>query len=234
MRKLALCLVAMGFGCGGGGDPSLQQFFNDTASIECQQIFQCCDSTEIMDQFQGLNPPITTESGCVNSYQGLFQALLLPQMQASIDNGRMVYHADLAGACIDALDGLTCAEFSGFSSSSGVAPAGCSDPFEGLVADGDPCASDNECQSSYCEGDSSSQEGTCKQLPGDGAACPDFDCADGFWCDFATGGGTCVATKADGTDCNGNDECQSGSCVDPDPNDTTPGMCGTQMICDGM
>ncbi len=234
MRKLLLCLVAAGFGCGGGGgDPSLQQYINDVASLECQKIFECCDANEIMDQFQGLTPPITTEAGCVQAYQGLFQALALPQLQASIDNGRLVYHADAAGACLDGAASLSCVEFSGTGAGTD-APPGCTNPFEGLVANDGACASDNECQSEYCEGDTSSQEGTCKTLPGDGAACPDFECADGFWCDFATNGGTCVATKADGTDCNGDDECQSGACVDPNPSDTTPGTCGSNMVCDGM
>jgi hypothetical protein len=219
-------ILAVGCGGGGGGDVSLNDFPAEAADAFCAKIFECCDQQEIMEQFSIFNPPITTEAQCVTAFTGFYQ-LAFGETQAAIDAGKMKYHADRAGACLDAVRDLSCSQYAMLGDSDTF--PGCEDPFEGLVAADQACADDDECVSGYCEGDTQEMTGTCKTEPGSGAACPDFQCASGLYCEFGAAGSTCQPTKADGAQCTSDEECQSDNC------DDASGLCAAAApTCDGV
>ncbi|HUH02177.1 MAG TPA: hypothetical protein VML75_09280 [Kofleriaceae bacterium] len=229
------CAMMMACGDGGGGSVPINQLGSEIGGSLCAQLFACCDSQEIMEELGFFN--VTTEAECVNFYSSFVGGFLIPQIQASVDSGRLVYHGDRMADCLDVLSSMSCTEFA-TSYNQDTPWGGCADPFEGLVANGSACANDNECMSDYCEGDSTDQnnvttEGTCQPFPTVGAACPDYDCAAGAYCEFGQNGGTCVATSGEGADCGGNDECSSGNCEGADPNNNVMGTCAASLRCDG-
>jgi len=216
-------------GCGGhgsgGGAVGLDQLGAQTAAAVCTKWAACCNAQELMDKAFGA----TSEADCETKFAALIDGLLVPVLQDSVANGRMVYHGDLMGDCLASYSDLTCVEFElAQDVSSGGGP--CDDPFEGRVADGAACASDGDCISNYCSGDSIGTNnminfGVCKVAPTAGTACDDFNCAGGAFCDNA---GTCQTLHADGDACTGDDECLHGRC-DPATN-----LCGVTTTCDGM
>jgi hypothetical protein len=182
-----------------------------------------------------MNQPITTEDQCVAFTAGFFNGLALPQWQASIAAGRMGYDADAAGDCVAASESLSCADYAALSSGGelgNTSLAGTCRPFLiAKVANDGACSQDNECTSDNCVKTSSTTDGACKAKPGAGEACSG-SCVDGFYCGFATGQttDTCIAVKANGTQCSLGEECTSAYC------DTTmsPHICGTKALtCDG-
>lgn len=222
---------------GGGGDVELDELSPIVASYQCDALFRCCDSAELEEELGFFDAE--TEEECTMVYAAFIEGFLVESLQASVDSGRLVYHADRMGACIDHLNGLSCEERAMSVSDSGFAAAGCQDPFEGQVANGDACASDEECQSDWCDGDSMDfegnvTEGVCGDPPGQGDACPDFECTGDTYCELADNGGTCHAKLSEGSDCFSDDECASDNCVDDNPDDDMPGTCSGEYQCDGM
>ena len=209
----------------GGGDVALADIGATFGAAYCAKAFDCCTAAEIPQFFEGAS--ITDEPGCVMFYTNVFGALTATY-QASIDAGKLVYSSSAASQCVSALRAQACPDFA---SAHDPLQNECSNPFMGQVAANAACNFDEECVSGYCEGDvqfGTPRPGVCKSLPGSGAMCPDFDCAEGFQCQS----GTCMALKADGASCYGGDECASGGCNGASGN--TAGMCGVANTCNGM
>lgn len=232
MRNLtSIVLVLAVVGCGGdddgGGTPlTLAEFGAQLGAAQCHKAFECCTPAEISMFYAG--NAFSDEAGCVEVYAHAWETIGALR-QASIDAGNTVFDGSNASTCISALTDLTCAEFgSNHDALNGRCPA----PFEGQLANGMACANDSECQTGYCEGEnelgSMPTPGTCKDLPGEGDACTDFDCAQGLICDHDV----CIAPKADGAACYSPDECASGGCNGA--TQTTQGTCGEQMLCNGV
>lgn len=231
------CVLLMACGGGGGGDVPVEQLGSEIGEQMCARLFECCDSEEIMEELGFFN--ITTEGECVSFYSGFVGGLLTPQIQASVASGRMVYHGDRMADCLDLLSSMSCADF-GTAYGQDSPWGGCADPFEGLVANGSACANDNECVNDYCEGEETDNdgnvtvEGTCQSRPTAGNACPDFECADGAYCDFGQSGDMCVAQGGAGADCEENDACTTGTCEGADPINNVTGMCADAPRCNGQ
>ncbi len=190
------------------------------AEVVCHQSFACCTTAEVMQRYMGLG--ITDEASCVTVASGLIQAFLIPQVQAGITAGRVVYHGDFAAACMNLYAALSCVEFSHVGSDM---PAACQNPFEGLGQVGDPCHAEVECTATnYCVGGTAAMDGMCAARPVLGQPCPDFTCATGLYCDNTPATPVCAAPLADGQACMTGDECQSDSC--------STGMC--VPMCDGL
>jgi hypothetical protein len=239
MKRLVVC--ALLFGCAGddssGGSPvALEDLGQRLGEVSCQKVFDCCTDEEIMKQFMNIKvdgQPITTVEQCIKFTVGFYNGLALPQWQASIDAGRMEYDASAAGGCVAASANLSCSEYADLSSGNGnTSLAGTCRPFLiPKVADGGACSNSNECISDNCVQTSSSEDGTCKPMPGAGEQCDD-NCVDGYYCGYTEGQTeyTCIPLKANGTECTLSDQCMSDHC------DTTmsPSVCGSEArTCDG-
>lgn len=232
LTAASVVLLACG---GGGGSVELAELGNELAEASCSRSFECCDAAELMEQYGFFD--IETEAECVTVIAGFTQQFLVGQLEASVASGRVVYHADRMGACLDLMRSMSCEELATSMNSELVAGLGCDDPFEGTVANGSACASDEECTSDFCDGESMDfegnvTEGTCAAAPGAGTACSeDYECAEGAWCDVAaTDGPTCAAPQAAGADCSSDDECASGNCAGDDNART----CSDDLVCDGV
>lgn len=218
-RNLALVISIVAMACGGddggggGGDLSIDELGDTIGSSTCEKIFECCNAAEVMSMFEGIDPPITNVAECTRFYNALLTGLLLGPIEDAIERGTIIYHGDLAADCLAAFEAQTCDEIQ----SVGDPPVeGCENIFEGTLADDAECVTDAECASGFCDGDSiNGDPGVCRTQPGDGEACETFDCADGFYCENDIGGeGTCMPAKADGADCNFDEDCQSDNCDD--------------------
>lgn len=232
---MTVLLVACG---GGDSSVSLDELATELASASCERSFSCCDAAEIEAQFGFFD--IETEAECTMVIAGFAEQFLIPQLEAGVESGRIVYHGDRMGACLSLMRSLECgAELEG--AGSPLLGISCEDPFEGQVANGDACASDEECQSDTCIGETmdfegNTTEGTCGNAPPVGSPCTeDFECAEGAWCDSGSGSTpTCAAPQDAGAECFSGEQCDSGNCDDPDTMDGNPGTCSSELVCDGM
>jgi hypothetical protein len=237
MKRLVVCALLIccaGDDADGGGSPiAIEDLGMRLGEVSCPKVFECCTDAEIMMQFMNIKymgQPITTEEQCVGFTAGFFNGLALPQWQASIAAGRMEYDASAAGGCVSASAALSCSEYAGLSSGAGnTSLAGTCRPFLiPKVANDGVCSQDDECTSDNCVKTSSSMDGTCKPMPGAGEACSG-DCVDGYYCGYATGQTmqTCIALKANGTQCTLDEECTTDFC------DSTDVCAAKAPTCDG-
>lgn len=227
-----LVIAALGCGGGGSGDLALEDFATEMGAATCAKIFDCCTEPELMAMFEGIDPPIDSIEACNDFYGGLLTALFVPVIRDGQEAGRLIYHPDRAGECLDVVTEMSCAEFAAVRSSESF--GGCQSPVEPLVEDGGTCFSDDECLSGYCD-DSGEDDGVCAELPGEGEACTG-DCADGFYCGFdqETFEQVCQPLLADGSECDVDGACLSGTCSGGDPQAGTPDTCTRVMTCDGV
>jgi hypothetical protein len=221
---LGVASACGGGGGGGGGDVTIDKAPSELAAAICGHVFQCCDEQERGFLSASLMTPIPDEASCTTAFTGKFGGGFT-DVQASVTAGRVQYHADKAGACIDHIDAASCGGL-GF-----LDTDLCNQAFEGTVAAGGKCAIDEDCAGGFCKGATDGNvDGTCVATPKTGEACPDQECADGSFCN---NDGMCAALVANGGACTGNDECQSNHC------DMTGGAGGTcaaamdSMVCDG-
>ena len=223
MRSIGFVLIAL-TGCGGDGahgSVSVMDFGPRIAAAECAKAFECCTTEEVNQYFIGTN--FQSEQECVD-FITMFYASF-GNYQASIDAGKMTYDGEKAADCIAVIETATCDAFAHGS----AVLSGCEDFTTGLVANDGECATDSECASNYCEGDTviPVKAGICKTIPGAGEACTS-QCAANLQCQS----GTCMPLKADGASCRDRDECASGSCNGASTQ--TAGTCGQPMICNGV
>lgn len=236
MKRLfaSVLLVACGGG-DGGGTTELDNLGMELALASCGRQFDCCTDAEIMEQYMGITydgQPITTEEQCVALTNALFSGLAVPQYQASLAAGRIEYDGEAAADCIAAIESLTCAQYS--AGQLNDSPSGCRPFILPKVADGGGCTQDSECTSRNCVGatvqpNGPSTDGMCQPMPTAGQRCDD-DCASGLYCgyDLQAGMEICQAMKADGMECDFDDECTSDHC------DSLSGRCATEApTCDG-
>lgn len=215
MRNLTLLISTLAIACGGddgggGGNLGIDELGDTLGSTTCSKIFECCSDAEVMDMFDGIDPPITTAAECTQFYNALINGLFLGQVQDAVDRGTIVYHGDLAADCLAAFRALDCSELDSISD---PPIDGCEEIFEGQLADDAECVTDLECVSGFCDGDSlNGDPGVCRTRPGDGDPCTTFDCADGFYCDNSGAEGVCAPAQADGADCSFDEDCQSDNC----------------------
>jgi len=215
-------------GCGGDDGISLDELGQEMATVMCERLASCCTPDELREETFGSED----EAECVTVYTGLFDGLLVPVYQASLDAGRLSYDGTKMRACLDRIAALTCEDVARGQVTEGTF-AECDSPFTGHVADGEECATDLDCVSGYCSGDALMSDGTpifgtCATAPGISTPCDGFECAEGLACVS----GTCIAPQPDGASCTSDPQCASGSCVGA--SGTEPGTCGPPMTCDGL
>jgi len=141
------------------------------------------------------------------------------------DAGHLAFDGDQARRCEDALAGQSCDLTS---RDFRVVPDACKKMFQGKIADGDPCAFDQECASSRCD-QGVCPEGACcigacgvtRSGGNAGDACDrSSECVSGF-CDVDH---ICHALGAVNAPCARDEQCDFGlACVSPSP--SIPGEC---------
>lgn len=227
-KTLGLAAALLLLGCGGGGGGGTPVAFDsypaELSTSFCAKTFECCTTAEIMEEYS-LFGGLADEADCVTKFTP-FLGGESAAFEASIAAGKMTYSESLAGDCLAAFSTASCSTYG-----SDDAPDGsCDRIFEGLVANDASCDFDEECVTQYCEGDDSDNNvaGTCKALPAIGSECPDFECAQGAYCEFGSPS-MCIAIKADGESCSGDEQCINSCNV---ANDV--GTCGAQTVCTGM
>jgi hypothetical protein len=231
-KRLWVCALLAG--CGGGGSVSVDNLGTELASVSCSKMFECCDSAEIMDQFANVTvdgQPITTEEQCESFAGGFLGTFLTQEYNASIAAGRIEYDGEAARSCLDQMANLSCGAYAMVTGNTGVA---CDTPFiTPKVADGGGCTQSYECISGNCEGATNdgdtSTDGTCMPMPTAGQPC-DFHCADGLYCSYDSTAGEeiCQPIRANGEDCNLDEECQSDNC-----DNSTLTCTAKPQVCDG-
>lgn len=153
-NPIAIVILVGALGCDGGGGVAVDELGADMGALMCGHFAECCTAEEFMEQTLGAED----EAECRTLYSGLFDQLLVPVLEDSIAAGRVVYHPDRMAECLDALAAMSCTEWNE-ANADDTTFAGCSDPFEGQVADGGDCAQDFDCVSEHCEGNSLDFEG---------------------------------------------------------------------------
>jgi hypothetical protein len=187
------------------------------AHIVCAQAFSCCDVKERADVLF-VDPPPATQAEC-ESKLGAFLAAVFSQQRAAVDAGRLVFRADRSKACFENAEAATCDAF--FGQNFMDTDADCEAAFEGAVAVGGDCASNDECatKGAICSSSAGGgMLGKCTLLGAEGEPCVDGRCQDGLSCRFAAADGMlkCIAPIANGGACLVDDDCTSGYCKYPE------------------
>lgn len=235
MKRLVICvLLASCGGDGNNGPVAIDDLGMELAISGCRMQWQCCTDAELMEQYMGLEidgQPVDSEEQCVNFANAVLTGFGINTYKASIEAGRVEYDADAAGECIAVMNELSCAQYA--AEAIPTSPTGCRSFLLPKVADGGACTQDYECISKNCEGASTPlgeppTEGACKPIPGEGQACDD-NCTEGLFCGSGQTGDVCQPTRADGEQCNLDEQCTSDYC------DTTARMCAQEPVtCDGV
>jgi hypothetical protein len=236
LASLALTLFVGGsmlVGCGpdtkntsSGNPPSgpiaLENLSQALAQSYCELAFSCCTAMEQAVIFEDLNMVPKTAEECTASSKEFYDSLVLADIKASVDAGRVKYDGALAATCLDKIEGQCNSLATG-----GVGgDAECNAVFVGLVADGGDCVDSQDCatKDSFCTKAQGAMMGKCEAPAKEGESCATTFCADGLVCDFGAMTQTCIKPIADGQMCTSDFSCISeycdsatGTCSQPKP-----------------
>jgi hypothetical protein len=210
--------------CQGGGpglgpvNVELETLGPALVSAVCEKMSACCTLEETAEF---LFSSSLDETKCRGLYAALYGSFALPLLNKYEMDGQLEIDGVGWLGCVEAFNAKSCEEHS---KSTSLEPA-CPDFVKPKVADGGACPQDVVCISGDCDQpNGSSEDGTCKPLPGPGAPCND-ECVEGHYCDA----GACVPQEPLGASCSLNDECAEGVCYE----DPTSGAKTCAYICDG-
>ncbi len=175
------------FGCGddGGDRPDDPEAFLDAAApILCDYALRCESPNDTFGVGLFCHPE------AIDAFGGTL----------AFDQPNMIYDADFAGDCLDAIERSieTCS-----------APTAeiCNLVFRGTQTDGEPCDNDEQCEPGlYCAGDTFSGmcAGTCSPTAEVAESCLEAPCAEGLGCDETN---TCVPLSPAGEFCVADRDC---------------------------
>ena len=217
MRGAAFLLCAA-LGCGDGLAPGAGgygpgEFVTEYGQAICERNFSCCSAEALAGH---------TQSSCNSMYSGGTPSFE-ERMMSSIAKGRRLFHADLAKACVLAVQQTTC----GLWPPKQADMQACVDTaIEPRVSLGGTCQG-GECVDSYCAGYTTTDsgrviDGVCTATGGLGQPCEFVtDCISFVACDSETS--TCVEKKPGGQACASVLECESNVCDRPSTG--TAGQC---------
>ena len=229
MRKTPLLLLVVLFACG-KDSIGFDDFPGGLEGAQCGFQVDC-----------DLQPDNATCQASIDIDDGEVGSL-----DAAIADGTVIYDAEAAQACVDAIRGQGCS-FPGFQDR----PDPCDDVFTGTVATGGACIIDVECANGgscaptdvNCDPDVSCCAGTCQgmdtPLVAIGGVCEGGDCVANAFCKFPAGAnsGTCTAAiTTAGTACDELDACANPMVCDLDFATGMGGTCvtpaGSNQACD--
>lgn len=224
MRALPLlALIATALACGPSATTDPVANCVEQQKLYCAFAYRCCVDVEERERFAGFAFVAHRNEGeCVEAYTDLCEAFGSAQ-RISAERGRIAMDADKVTGCLAtrqaAVDDCDLEAYS-------APEEDCTAQVEALVEDGDACIASYECaEGGTCVIDYDDEgeprdvdeelgvaEGECEEPPGVGEECPDFQCAEGLYCD----GDVCQRYPAAGEECP-NFVCADGlSCQDPD------------------
>lgn len=240
----------LGFSCQSGAVSTCEAQIR----LQCEFAFRCCDDDErIENELSG--PSYTnSEAECIERNLPICRAFF-GQIDDAIALGRVQFNQENANACIEA---RTAARDECSRNISDDAEEACENLFEGLVDDGDACASSNECaDGGSCDLSDPDQneelganEGECVAplKAGDDCTNADAECGPDLFCN----GTTCQKLPGkrdacpdfvcqDGLFCNATGECEDqkddgddcDSSEECESFDCEEGVCGGDEICTG-
>ena len=210
---LLIALAVVTLGCGtsdnagvdGGiaGDASAvtaSTFFAAIEHAECQQYVRC-----------GFAEDAASCDAIIDSYAGFAQSI---QLDSDVADGKVVFNASEAQACVDAVAAASCDQNIGVSGSRDI-PAACSDYATGTIADGVACSANDECESGSCLLASQCAlntccAGTCNTAVAIGGSCSQENsvCGPDGFCD--THNYTCAALLSAESACERSTDCRDG------------------------
>lgn len=134
-------------GCS-SSDLSVDEFYAERVEVNCTQAHACRGSFPQHSKMFELTYGATSDA-CIAMTTPRFEAKSA-QVQASVDAGRIRYHADAAQVCLNALAGLTCSQR--WAPADSPVPA-CEETFVGMMRDGRACEIDEDCAgaASFCD-----------------------------------------------------------------------------------
>ncbi|MFO0681717.1 MAG: hypothetical protein U0234_06690 [Sandaracinus sp.] len=219
---VGVALGALTAGCNqptSSGPATIDQFSARSAQAFCGLASRC-------DSYRNLPGLIVQSSGgnCEAQLTAFYENYVLAPYRDAIDAGHIVYRADRAGACFDALGAVSCEGLD-------ATPSACQEVFQGTLADGAACTMQEECSAtSTCTGGSGSC-GTCTHVPQLGEACTDTTgCGTGSYCDATSM--RCTAAIAQGGACtpDGPNRCANNLVCVPSTSNPAQGTCSATPI----
>jgi hypothetical protein len=231
-RALATVVIFYGtataflLGCGGGPVP-IEELGSQYAAVFCRKVYTCCDAAELTaGGSTGMG-----EASCRKLAAGGLSNNIESNKE-SVDAGRIIYHADSARRCLDAVTALPCAQWGVVQLEDDLSQSRFSDCvgiFEGTVLPNAPCSRSTECIDGTC----GLTDRVCVALPKEGESCPGDRCVTGLGCltDAAGNFTVCGALRADGSPCVLGGECESNFC---NQGATGARTCGPPTMCNGV
>jgi hypothetical protein len=179
------------------------------ATARCARLYGCCTQRELTDVF-------ASEADCIGGVLTGIE-LLASALASAIEAGTLVYRPDLAAACVEQIEALTCEQVQDQRVAlSDILGARCL-PYEGLLANDAACENGIGCASWYCVQERLAGAGHCGDPPGLGDPCVSA-CGAHLRCvgTTATTLGACEPYSGQGEACATTADCQNGlDCVLP-------------------
>ncbi|MDQ3033679.1 MAG: hypothetical protein M3Y87_14770 [Myxococcota bacterium] len=221
-------LGAIASGCG-PSEIAPEQFQADAVTIACSRAFDCCDGSELVDEFARFGETPETMAECTEILRQRFTG---QGIAGSVAAERAAYDQSAARACLDTIGATTCGEYRGGIVEIASISGACRDALTPLVPEGGLCTQDYECVTGRCE-TGGIGDGLCERIPAEGEPCS-FRCAAGLYCAGPAAMSVCASLQGEGATCAGGYQCASGRCDGADPRNGIEGMCASlEGYCDG-
>ena len=211
LLRLTSLLASLGLATACTSPIPMEALPREAALASCALVFDCCA--------EGERHGYADESTCVTERE--MSGAITPQLQASLDAGRVRYDGGAAADClaVAACDITAAAEI-------------CQNVYVPQVPPGEPCTGPIDCIDGFCLdgvcagiarlGEACTNacelgahcdptDRVCVRSPAAGEPCPDFYCAEGAFCDFTAM--MCEAARPAGEPCDNGSQCQSFSCA---------------------
>ncbi len=227
----------------------------------CEFQFRCCDVEERLTGTFASFPYVSSEGECIDRVSG-YCKLLTAANDDAVAAGRLKFNSDKAKECVSALeearDSCDLQALTDASSSTADDPGPCAEISEGLVDEGDACASTAECagEGSSCEiqnedpdinEELGTRDGECVGPGGVGDDCESRACRNGLTCTYDGAASTYTCTElpglgepcpayqcAEGLGCGYDSTAGENRCQTPGgPGDdcAATGLCAVPLVC---
>jgi hypothetical protein len=156
----------------------LEKVAGELKKALCDKMFTCCSASERAD-----NPDFGGDpQRCLDNLNGE-ATLLLGDLQASVDAGRVIYHPDKMSACLAKLKARSCGEAKMPPDNKGITQL-CDGVFEPRVPVGGACSYYWDCNGGWCQGDIGGLADKCSPLTPEGGQCDEGpECVTGLCTD---------------------------------------------------
>ncbi len=205
-----------------GNEVDLRPAATEIATVQCERVFECCDTEEVGRLFQAVDDVET----CVPVLESYLTTFVLPTIDDALQRGAVSIDEAKKPACLSSFKATACESFVPSPNLSMFATVDCRPWIQPRLEVSGFCQEDFECISGFCARDADAVEGTCKLAPVKDEPCLVGRCSSDFYC----ANELCSPRLPTGDDCSKNDECESNNCVDG----LNGRVCGTEpTACQG-